>query len=178
MKNPWALLFTSVAVRRGSPCGFSACVIFWGCTAALWWNRTSWAQNLPVGQRESQAHLPSLPCFLCFPSVSSFPHRTPPHTLIFSPSLYAGPQGSLESPQVAPIMAELTVETRTSVDWQKRCLALETQLFRFRLQASKIRELLADKVSPGEQVVSKVPEEITVTEESRGRPTFFSFFVF
>ena len=47
-------------------------------------------------------------------------------------------------------MAELKVETRASVDWQKRCLALETQLFRFRLQASKIRELLADKVSPGE----------------------------
>uniref|UniRef100_A0A4X2LYK2 Pleckstrin homology, MyTH4 and FERM domain containing H1 n=1 Tax=Vombatus ursinus TaxID=29139 RepID=A0A4X2LYK2_VOMUR len=29
----------------------------------------------------------------------------------------------------------------------KRCLALETQLFRFRLRASKIRKLLADKVS-------------------------------
>ncbi|XDB54220.1 hypothetical protein AB1E18_007690 [Capra hircus] len=48
-------------------------------------------------------------------------------------------------------MAELTVETRTSVDWQKRCLALETQLFRFRLQASKIRELLADKMQELEQ---------------------------
>ncbi|XP_059746882.1 pleckstrin homology domain-containing family H member 1 isoform X3 [Bos taurus] len=48
-------------------------------------------------------------------------------------------------------MAELTVETRASVDWQKRCLALETQLFRFRLQASKIRELLADKMQELEQ---------------------------
>ncbi|KAF4017584.1 hypothetical protein G4228_008788 [Cervus hanglu yarkandensis] len=48
-------------------------------------------------------------------------------------------------------MAELTVETRTSVDWQKRYLALETQLFRFRLQASKIRELLADKMQELEQ---------------------------
>ncbi|XP_015986802.2 pleckstrin homology domain-containing family H member 1 isoform X1 [Rousettus aegyptiacus] len=48
-------------------------------------------------------------------------------------------------------MAELKVETRTSVDWQKRCLALETQLFRFRLQASKIRELLADKMQELEQ---------------------------
>ncbi|XP_054547125.1 pleckstrin homology domain-containing family H member 1 isoform X2 [Talpa occidentalis] len=48
-------------------------------------------------------------------------------------------------------MAELKVETRSSVDWQKRCLALETQLFRFRLQASKIRELLADKMQELEQ---------------------------
>lgn len=48
-------------------------------------------------------------------------------------------------------MAEPKVETRTSMDWQKRYLALETQLVRFRLQASKIRELLSDKVSSGEQ---------------------------
>ncbi|KAG3261252.1 pleckstrin homology, MyTH4 and FERM domain containing H1, transcript variant X1 [Ictidomys tridecemlineatus] len=48
-------------------------------------------------------------------------------------------------------MAELKVESRASVDWQKRCLALETQLFRFRLQASKIRELLADKMQELEQ---------------------------
>lgn len=33
-----------------------------------------------------------------------------------------------------------------SVDWQKRCIALEMQLLRFRLQAGKIRELLAEKV--------------------------------
>lgn len=46
-----------------------------------------------------------------------------------------------------PSMAEVKMEV-ASVDWQKRCLSLETQLFRFRLQASKIRELLADKVSP------------------------------
>ncbi|KAI4804061.1 hypothetical protein KUCAC02_025705 [Chaenocephalus aceratus] len=32
-----------------------------------------------------------------------------------------------------------------SVDWQKRCMALEMQLLRFRLQAGKIRELLAEK---------------------------------
>ncbi|ELK09877.1 Pleckstrin like proteiny domain-containing family H member 1 [Pteropus alecto] len=60
-------------------------------------------------------------------------------------------QGSLEYPKVDSIMAELMVETRASVDWQKRCLALETQLFRFRLQASKIRELLADKMQELEQ---------------------------
>lgn len=34
----------------------------------------------------------------------------------------------------------------TSVDWQKRCVALEMQLLRFRLQAGKIRQLLAEKV--------------------------------
>ncbi|XP_076978910.1 pleckstrin homology domain-containing family H member 1 isoform X2 [Tamandua tetradactyla] len=48
-------------------------------------------------------------------------------------------------------MAELKVESPASVDWQKRCLALETQLFRFRVQASKIRELLADKMQELEQ---------------------------
>ena len=36
-----------------------------------------------------------------------------------------------------------------SVDWQKRCIALEMQLLRFRLQAGKIRELLAEKVRQG-----------------------------
>lgn len=34
-----------------------------------------------------------------------------------------------------------------SVDWQQRCVALEMQLLRFRIQAGKIRELLAEKVS-------------------------------
>ncbi|KAM4853433.1 pleckstrin homology domain-containing family H member 1 [Thomomys bottae] len=48
-------------------------------------------------------------------------------------------------------MAEVKVEPPASVDWQKRCLTLETQLFRFRLQASKIRELLADKMQELEQ---------------------------
>uniref|UniRef100_A0A8C4SZX4 Pleckstrin homology domain containing, family H (with MyTH4 domain) member 1 n=1 Tax=Erpetoichthys calabaricus TaxID=27687 RepID=A0A8C4SZX4_ERPCA len=42
-------------------------------------------------------------------------------------------------------MAEL-VENGGVVDWQKRCVALESQLLKFRLQASKIRELLAEKV--------------------------------
>lgn len=35
------------------------------------------------------------------------------------------------------------------VDWQKHCMALEMQLLRFRLQAGKIRELLAEKVRAG-----------------------------
>lgn len=88
-------------------------------------------------------------------SSSSFPHITLPPTFTYLfLSLCAGSHGSPEYPEVDSIMAELKVETRTSMDWQKRCLALETQLFRFRLQASKIRELLADKVSPGEQVAA------------------------
>lgn len=43
-------------------------------------------------------------------------------------------------------MAELT-ETEGPVDWKERCVALESQLMKFRVQASKIRELLAEKVS-------------------------------
>ncbi|CAL9686736.1 unnamed protein product [Knipowitschia caucasica] len=41
-----------------------------------------------------------------------------------------------------------SVDLAGAVDWHKRCLALEMQLLRFRLQAGKIRELLAEKVSP------------------------------
>ncbi|XP_036591199.1 pleckstrin homology domain-containing family H member 1 [Trichosurus vulpecula] len=48
-------------------------------------------------------------------------------------------------------MSETEMENGTCVNWQKRCLALETQLFRFRLQASKIRKLLADKMEELEQ---------------------------
>lgn len=43
-------------------------------------------------------------------------------------------------------MAELS-ETEGPVDWKERCVALESQLMKFRVQASKIRELLAEKVS-------------------------------
>ncbi|XP_077477828.1 pleckstrin homology domain-containing family H member 1 isoform X2 [Stigmatopora argus] len=39
------------------------------------------------------------------------------------------------------------------VDWQKRCASLEIQLLRFRLQAGKIRELLAEKMQELEQRV-------------------------
>lgn len=42
-------------------------------------------------------------------------------------------------------MAELS-EPEGTVNWKERCLTLESQLMKFRLQASKIRELLAEKV--------------------------------
>ncbi|XP_073720906.1 pleckstrin homology domain-containing family H member 1-like [Misgurnus anguillicaudatus] len=41
----------------------------------------------------------------------------------------------------------------TCVDWQKRCIALETQLMRFRLQAGNIRHLLAERMQELEQKV-------------------------
>uniref|UniRef100_A0A8C9W1K0 Pleckstrin homology domain containing, family H (with MyTH4 domain) member 1 n=1 Tax=Scleropages formosus TaxID=113540 RepID=A0A8C9W1K0_SCLFO len=53
--------------------------------------------------------------------------------------------------QLSP-MAELMESAGTepvgtdSMDWQKRCVALEMQLLKFRLQAVKIRELLAEKM--------------------------------
>ncbi|EDL02635.1 mCG5814, isoform CRA_b, partial [Mus musculus] len=62
----------------------------------------------------------------------------------------AGSWSSREYLEVGSVMAEVKVEV-ASIDWQKRCLSLETQLFRFRLQASKIRELLADKMQELEQ---------------------------
>ncbi|XP_025940343.1 pleckstrin homology domain-containing family H member 1 [Apteryx rowi] len=69
-------------------------------------------------------------------------------------------------------MAELTVENGSCMDWQKRCLALESQLFKFRLQASKIRELLAEKmqelerrVIEAEQRAEDAEKQIRVMEE-------------
>ncbi|ELK32555.1 Pleckstrin like proteiny domain-containing family H member 1 [Myotis davidii] len=69
-------------------------------------------------------------------------------------------------------MAEPKVETRTSMDWQKRYLALETQLVRFRLQASKIRELLSDKMQELEQRLQEAEQraenaetQVSVMEE-------------
>ncbi|XP_027856698.1 pleckstrin homology domain-containing family H member 1 [Xiphophorus couchianus] len=59
-----------------------------------------------------------------------------------------------------------------SVDWQNRCVALEMQLLRFRLQAGKIRELLAEKmqelehrVSDADQRAEKAEKQIQVMEE-------------
>ncbi|XP_054571946.1 pleckstrin homology domain-containing family H member 1 [Eptesicus fuscus] len=69
-------------------------------------------------------------------------------------------------------MAEPKAETRTSMDWQKRYLALETQLVRFRLQASKIRELLSDKMQELEQRLQEAEQraenaetQVSVMEE-------------
>lgn len=42
------------------------------------------------------------------------------------------------------------------VDWQQRCIALEMQLLRFRIQAGKIRELLAEKVKGRESFWSQL----------------------
>ncbi|XP_036607959.1 pleckstrin homology domain-containing family H member 2 isoform X2 [Trichosurus vulpecula] len=49
-------------------------------------------------------------------------------------------------------MAEL-LEPEGTVDWKERCIALESQLMKFRLQASKIRELLAEKMQQLERQV-------------------------
>nr|XP_056707116.1 pleckstrin homology domain-containing family H member 1 [Euleptes europaea] len=61
-------------------------------------------------------------------------------------------------------MAELTVKNGSCVDWQKRCLSLETQLFKFRLQASKIRELLAEKMQELEQRVIEAEQRAQSAE--------------
>ncbi|XP_054987136.1 pleckstrin homology domain-containing family H member 1 [Sorex araneus] len=65
-------------------------------------------------------------------------------------------------------MGEPKVETQTSMDWQKRCLALETQLFRFREQASKIRELLADKMQELEQRLLEAEQRAENAETQMG----------
>uniref|UniRef100_A0A8D3ANX0 Pleckstrin homology domain containing, family H (with MyTH4 domain) member 1 n=1 Tax=Scophthalmus maximus TaxID=52904 RepID=A0A8D3ANX0_SCOMX len=52
-----------------------------------------------------------------------------------------------------------------SVDWQKRCIALEMQLLRFRLQAGKIRELLAEKMQELEQRVLEADQRAESAEK-------------
>uniref|UniRef100_A0A3Q0S8F5 Pleckstrin homology domain containing, family H (with MyTH4 domain) member 1 n=1 Tax=Amphilophus citrinellus TaxID=61819 RepID=A0A3Q0S8F5_AMPCI len=52
-----------------------------------------------------------------------------------------------------------------SVDWQKRCITLEMQLLRFRLQAGKIRELLAEKMQELEQRVTEADQRAENAEK-------------
>ncbi|XP_056624582.1 pleckstrin homology domain-containing family H member 1 isoform X2 [Triplophysa dalaica] len=60
----------------------------------------------------------------------------------------------------------------TCVDWQKRCIALEEQLIRFRLQAGNIRHLLAERMQELEQKViesdqraEKAEKQVLIMEE-------------
>ncbi|MGH0187748.1 UNVERIFIED_CONTAM: hypothetical protein FKN15_038245 [Acipenser sinensis] len=61
--------------------------------------------------------------------------------------LYGHSRSGAIDPEEGPKGMADVMETGGSVDWQKRCVALETQLLKFRLQASKIRELLAERVN-------------------------------
>ncbi|KAK2506595.1 hypothetical protein MC885_019497, partial [Smutsia gigantea] len=74
-------------------------------------------------------------------------------------------------PQPRINMAELP-ETEGPVDWKERCIALESQLMKFRVQASKIRELLAEKmqqlerqVIDAERQAEKAFQQVQVMEE-------------
>uniref|UniRef100_A0A8C1E200 Pleckstrin homology domain containing, family H (with MyTH4 domain) member 1 n=1 Tax=Cyprinus carpio carpio TaxID=630221 RepID=A0A8C1E200_CYPCA len=51
------------------------------------------------------------------------------------------------------------------VDWQKRCIALETQLMRFRLQAGNIRHLLAERMQELEQRVIEADQRAENAEK-------------
>ncbi|XP_048858663.1 pleckstrin homology domain-containing family H member 2 isoform X2 [Brienomyrus brachyistius] len=61
---------------------------------------------------------------------------------------------------------------RAQADWKERCIALETQLLKFRVQASRIRELLAEKMQQLERQVleaerraQKANQQVQVMEE-------------
>ncbi|XP_021508510.1 pleckstrin homology domain-containing family H member 2 [Meriones unguiculatus] len=63
-------------------------------------------------------------------------------------------------------------EPEGPIDWKERCIALEAQLMKFRVQASKIRELLADKmqqlerqVMDAERQAEKAFQQVQVMEE-------------
>ncbi|XP_029449186.1 pleckstrin homology domain-containing family H member 2 isoform X2 [Rhinatrema bivittatum] len=68
-------------------------------------------------------------------------------------------------------MAEISDE-EGAVDWKERCITLESQLLKFRIQASKIRELLAEKMQQLERQVleadrraEKAHQQVQVMEE-------------
>ncbi|KAJ8248319.1 hypothetical protein GJAV_G00240730 [Gymnothorax javanicus] len=49
-------------------------------------------------------------------------------------------------------------------DWKERCIALETQLLKFRVQAGKIRELLAEKMQQLERQVQVMEEKLKAAD--------------
>ncbi|XP_061481371.1 pleckstrin homology domain-containing family H member 2 isoform X2 [Rhineura floridana] len=68
-------------------------------------------------------------------------------------------------------MAEF-LELEGTINWKERCIALESQLIKFRLQASKIRELLAEKMQQLEKQVidadrqaEKAFQQVQIMEE-------------
>ncbi|KAM4693408.1 pleckstrin homology domain-containing family H member 2 [Discoglossus pictus] len=68
-------------------------------------------------------------------------------------------------------MAELS-ESEGPVDWEERCMSLEAQLIKFRIQANRIRELLAEKMQQLERQVidadrrtEKAYEQVQVMQE-------------
>ncbi|XP_072906801.1 pleckstrin homology domain-containing family H member 2-like [Hemitrygon akajei] len=68
-------------------------------------------------------------------------------------------------------MAECS-EMAGSIDWKERCMTLESQMLKFRVQASKIRELLAEKMQQLERQVldanrraDKANQQVRIMEE-------------
>uniref|UniRef100_A0A4W3HEM0 Pleckstrin homology, MyTH4 and FERM domain containing H2 n=1 Tax=Callorhinchus milii TaxID=7868 RepID=A0A4W3HEM0_CALMI len=64
------------------------------------------------------------------------------------------------------------LEAAGDIDWKERCMSLESQLLKFRIQASKIRELLAEKMQQLERQVidanrraEKAHQQVRVMEE-------------
>ncbi|XP_053568260.1 pleckstrin homology domain-containing family H member 2 [Bombina bombina] len=68
-------------------------------------------------------------------------------------------------------MADLC-ESEGDIDWEERCMTLESQLIKFRIQANRIRELLAEKMQQLERQVidanrraEKAFEQVQIMEE-------------
>uniref|UniRef100_A0A4W6BYL8 Pleckstrin homology domain containing, family H (with MyTH4 domain) member 1 n=1 Tax=Lates calcarifer TaxID=8187 RepID=A0A4W6BYL8_LATCA len=74
-------------------------------------------------------------------------------------------RGELTAPLSSCDGTVMQKDTIVPVDWQKRCIALEMQLLRFRLQAGKIRELLAEKMQELEQRVTEADQRAESAEK-------------
>ncbi|KAM9316837.1 pleckstrin homology domain-containing family H member 2 [Gastrophryne carolinensis] len=69
-------------------------------------------------------------------------------------------------------MAEQPECDRAAIDWEQRCITLESQLMKFRIQANRIRELLAEKmqqlerqVIDGNRRAEQAYEQVQIMEE-------------
>uniref|UniRef100_A0A9J8DIE6 Pleckstrin homology domain containing, family H (with MyTH4 domain) member 1 n=3 Tax=Cyprinus carpio TaxID=7962 RepID=A0A9J8DIE6_CYPCA len=89
---------------------------------------------------------------------------TPPDK--FPSLLPAGWQPGTQA-QMAEVMEGVSTAAvhNSSVDWQKRCIALEKQLMRFRLQAGNIRHLLAERMQELEQRVIEADQRAENAEK-------------
>ncbi|XP_039523299.1 pleckstrin homology domain-containing family H member 1 isoform X1 [Pimephales promelas] len=89
----------------------------------------------------------------------------PSSLTVWNSSIHSCQTGTLA--QMAEVMEGIATAAvpNSSVDWQKRCIALETQLMRFRLQAGNIRHLLAERMQELEQRVIEADQRAENAEK-------------
>lgn len=155
-EKPWALLFTSVTVRRVLTCGSQ--LVWFSEAAQLPYDISSDqpSSELARGTEESQAPLQLLPWLSAPFGLLNFSPTRLSHTLIFSPLYTLVLRAPWNLHRLLPSWQNS--RWRRGPVWTGRKLpGPRNPAFRFRLQASKIRHCWPTKWVWGEQVVSRSP---------------------